>query len=128
MNAKVKVNTVDDYIDILPEDVQEKMQSLRNAIREAAPAASEVISYKMPAFKMNNILVWYGAFKNHVGFFPTAEAIEVFKKELSQYKASKGTIQFPFEKPLPLALVKKIVKYRVKEVKNKILIIRKEKT
>ena len=117
---KNKMQTVDDYISLLPEQTQGIMQSLRKAIREAAPAASEIISYKMPAFKMNNIVVWYGAFKNHVGFFPTAEAIGVFKKELSKYKTSKGTIHFPFEKPLPLGLVKKIVKFRVKEIQNKL--------
>ena len=117
--SKDKLQTVDDYLSFLPEHTREIMQSLRKAIREAAPAASEIISYKMPAFKMNNILVWYGAFKNHVGFFPTAEAIEVFKKELSEYKTSKGTIQFPLDEPLPLSLIKKIVKHRIKEVQKK---------
>jgi len=114
------MQTVDDYISLLPEQVQEIMQSMRKAVREAAPAAMEIISYKMPAFKMNDIVVWYGAFKHHVGFFPTAKAIEEFKNDLSKYKASKGTIQFPFERPLPLGLVKKIVKFRVKEIQNKL--------
>ncbi len=119
METKTKDKTVEAYFNVLPDQAKVKMQSLRKAIREAAPEAKEIISYKMPAFKMNSILVWYGAFKNHIGFFPTADAIEVFKKELSEYKTSKGTIQFPLDEPLPLSLIKKIVKHRIKEVQKK---------
>lgn len=111
-----KNKTVEEYIGTFPESVQEILEIIRQTIREAAPDASEVISYKMPAFKLDGILVWYGAFKNHIGFFPTAKALEVFQKELSGYKTSKGTVQFPLQKPMPLSLIKKIVKYRVKEV------------
>ncbi len=99
-NDKNQINALDKYISAFPIDVQEILQDIRLAIREAAPDAEEVISYRMPAFKMNSILVWYGAFKNHFGFFPTSGPIEVFKKELSGYKTSKGTIQFPLDEPL----------------------------
>ena len=88
---------------------------MRQTIREAAPEAEEVISYQMPAFKLNGILVWFAAFKKHVGFYPKVSAIEVFKKELSGYQVSKGTIRFPLDKPIPFDLVRKIVKYRIKE-------------
>jgi len=84
-------------------------------MREAAPEAVEVISYQMPAFKLNGILVYFAAFKNHIGFYPTSSGIEQFKKELSPYKWSKGAVQFPLDKPIPFALVKKIVIFRVKE-------------
>ena len=119
LSNKNKIQTVEEYTGTFPESVQEILEKIRQTIREAAPDASEVISYKMPAFRTKGILVWYGAFKNHIGFFPTSKAIVVFKKELSQYKTSKGTIQFPLEKPLPLSLIKKIVKFRVKEVLKK---------
>ena len=88
---------------------------MRQAIKDAAPEAEEVISYQMPAFKQNGILVWFAAFKSHIGFFPKAAAVEAFKKELSGYEVSKGTVRFPLDKPIPFDLVKKIVEFRVKE-------------
>ena len=84
-------------------------QELRQAIREAAPQAEETISYRMPAYKQNGILLWFAAYKNHIGFFPKASAIEQFKDRLSHYETSKGTIRFPLEKPIPYDLVKDIV-------------------
>ena len=91
------------------------MEELREAIRESAPQAEETISYQMPAFKLNGILVWFAAFKNHIGSYPKISAIETFKEELSDYEVSKGTVKFPLNKPIPFDLVKRIAKYRVKE-------------
>ena len=107
--------TMDEYIATFPKNVQIILQELRQAIREAAPEAEEVISYQIPAFKLNGILVWFAAFKNHIGFYPTSSPMEAFKEELSGYEVSKGTIRFPINKPIPFDLVKKIVRYRVKQ-------------
>lgn len=115
MEPKKEFKTVDEYIDAFPKNVQIVLQELRQVIREAAPEAKEAISYQMPAFKLNGILVWFAAFKNHIGFYPKMSAIEAFKKELAGYEVSKGTIRFPLDKPIPFDLVKRIVKYRVKE-------------
>jgi len=116
MAASKKVfKTVDEYIAAFPKDVQSILEELRQAIRESAPEAEEAISYRMPAFKLNGILVWFAAFKNHIGFYPKTSAIEAFKEELSGYEVSKGAIRFPINKPVPFGLVKKIVRYRVKE-------------
>jgi uncharacterized protein YdhG (YjbR/CyaY superfamily) len=114
MDKKAPKN-VDEYIATFPKNVQVVLEELKQAVREAAPEAEEVISYQMPAFKQNGILVWFAAFKNHIGFFPKVSAIEAFKEELSDYELSKGTIRFPLNKPIPIELVKKIVKFRVKE-------------
>jgi|SRR5579862_3537644 len=107
--------SIDDYIRAYPREVQQLLQSMRRTIQEAAPKAEETISYKIPAFRLNGMLVWFAAFKNHIGFYPGAEAIKVFKEELSAYKSAKGSVQFPFDQPLPLALVGRIVKFRVKQ-------------
>ncbi len=106
---------IDEYIASFPKNIQAILEGLRQAIREAAPEAEETISYQMPAFKQNGILVYFAAFKNHIGFFPTASGVEAFKPKLSAYKTSKGTIQFPLDKPMPLDLVKEIVRFRVKQ-------------
>jgi uncharacterized protein YdhG (YjbR/CyaY superfamily) len=107
--------SVDEYIATFPLDIQTRLQQLRAVIHEAAPEAEETISYQMPAFRQNGVLVYFAAFKNHIGFFPTAAGIEAFKDKLSGYKTSKGTIQFPLNQPLPVELVKEIVKTRVKQ-------------
>ena len=106
---------IDEYIVGFPQDVQEILEKIRSTIKKAAPDAEETISYQMPAFKQNGILVWFAAFKNHIGFFPKVSAIEAFKDELSGYELSKGTIRFPLNKPIPFDLVKRIVMFRVKE-------------
>ena len=111
--------TIDEYIATFPENIQSILQELRQTIKDAAPQAEEVISYQMPAFKLNGILVYFAAFKNHISFFPTASAIEAFKEELSDYETSKGTVRFPLDKPIPLDLVRKMVCYRVSENLNK---------
>ena len=107
--------SIDEYIASFPQNIQSILQELRQAIHEAAPNAEETISYQMPAFKQNGVLVYFAAFKNHIGFFPTASGVEAFKDKLGAYKTSKGTIQFPLNQPMPLDLVKELVRFRVKQ-------------
>ena len=106
---------IDEYFSSVPEEVRHILQQIRETIHKAAPKAEEVISYNIPAFKQNNVLVYFAAFKDHIGFFPTSKPIVVFKKELSKYKTSKGTIQFPLNKKIPLGLISKITKFRLRE-------------
>jgi len=111
----IAARTVDEFIIQQPVSIRERLEKLRTIIKKAAPKSEELISYQMPAYKQNGILVYFGAFKNHIGFFPTASGIEAFRHELTDYKTSKGTIQFPNDKPIPIDLITKIVKFRVKE-------------
>lgn len=108
-------DTIDEYIAGFPPDVQKILEKVRKTIRKAAPDAEETISYQMPAFTLNGNLVYFGGFKNHVGFYPIPTGIEKFKKELSVYKQGKGSVQFPIDKPIPYDLISRIVKFRVKE-------------
>lgn len=110
-NAK----TVDEYFEAQPVEIRPVLEKFRQIIKKASPKAEELISYQMPAYKQNGILVYFGAFKEHIGFFPTPSGVEAFRHELTEYKISKGTIQFPYSKSLPVALITKIVKYRVME-------------
>lgn len=107
--------TVDEYIQAFSPGVRLTLQKLRQTIKTAAPQAEETISYMMPAYKQNGALVYFGGYKTHIGFYPTAAGMEAFKKELSVYEVSKGTIRFPVDNPLPWGLISKIVKFRVKE-------------
>jgi uncharacterized protein YdhG (YjbR/CyaY superfamily) len=111
--------TTDEYIASFPQNAQTALKQTKLAIKEAAPQAKEVISYSMPAFKQKGILVWFAAFKNHIGFFPKVSAMEAFKEKLAHYETSKGTIRFPLDEPIPVELVKEIVKFRVKEDQRK---------
>jgi uncharacterized protein YdhG (YjbR/CyaY superfamily) len=112
--------SVEEYLAGVPEPARSTIEKIRAAIRSAAPPeATEVISYQIPAFKHKVVLVWYAAFSGHCSLFPTASVIEAFKKELEGYSISKGTIQFPVDKPLPAALVKKMVKARLANVGKK---------
>jgi uncharacterized protein YdhG (YjbR/CyaY superfamily) len=113
MNIQFK--TIEEYIKSFPPNIQAILENMQQTIQKAAPEAKGVISYQMPAFKLNRILVYFAARKNYIGFYPTASGIEAFKKELSSYKWSKGAVQFPLDKPIPFDLVKKIVMFRVKE-------------
>lgn len=113
--AKKFFNTIDEYIDTFPKNVGDILNKIRETIKESAPDAEEAISYQIPTFKLNGNLVHFAAFKNHIGFYPTPSGSEAFKKELSVYKSGKGSVQFPFDKPIPFSLIKKIVRYRVKE-------------
>ncbi len=117
MQAKFK--DVDSYIATFPKDVQATLEQVRNVIKSSVPKAEEVISYNMPAYKYLGLLVYFAGYKQHIGFYPTASGITVFKNELSNYKNAKGSVQFPLDKPMPLALIKKMVKHRVKENQEK---------
>jgi uncharacterized protein YdhG (YjbR/CyaY superfamily) len=112
---------IDEYLAGVPEPGRGTLEKIRAAIRSVAPPeATEVISYGIPAFKSKNgVLVWFAAFSKHCSLFPTASVIETFKKELKGFTISKGTIQFPTDKPLPVALVKKMVKARIAQVEGK---------
>jgi uncharacterized protein YdhG (YjbR/CyaY superfamily) len=110
-----KPNDVDEYISHFPKEVQKKLQELRTTIRKAAPNAEEIISYQMPAYSLNGNLVYFAAYKNHIGFYPTASGIKHFESDLSKYESSKGAVRFSIDKPLPLHLITQIVKFRVKE-------------
>lgn len=107
--------TIDEYIAACPKNVQTILEELRQAIREAAPEAEEAISYQIPAFKLRGNLVFFAAFKNHIGFYPTSSGIEAFREKLLDYEVSKGTIRFPINEAIPFDLVKEIVRFRVKE-------------
>ena len=107
--------SIDAYITQFPDAIQKLLQQLRKTIHSAAPEASETISYGIPTFKLRGNLVHFGGFKTHIGFYPAPRGIEAFEKELKPYRTGKGTIQFPLDKPLPLDLITKIVKFRAQE-------------
>ena len=113
--AQTAPQTIDEYIAGCPADVQDVLQKIRKTIHEAAPEATEKISYQMPTFYLKGNLVHFAAFKEHIGFYPVPTGIEKFKKELSVYKQGKGSVQFPLDQPMPYDLITKIVKFRVKE-------------
>ncbi len=110
----IKFTSIDDYHASFTPDVQEKLEQLRQAIKDAAPQAIETISYNMPTFKQHQNLAHYAAYKKHIGFYPTPVPIEFYKQELQEYVTSKGAIQFPLDKPLPLDLIKKMVEHSLK--------------
>lgn len=114
-NSRTTPKDIDEYIRTCPDDIQAMLEGLRQTIREAAPDAEETISYQMPTFKQNGTLVHFAAFKKHIGFYPTPSGIEAFQEELSAYEGSKAAVRFPLDKPLPLDLVRDIVKFRVQE-------------
>jgi uncharacterized protein YdhG (YjbR/CyaY superfamily) len=113
--SNLKFRDIDDYHSSCPANIRKILEQLRQTIKQAAPKATETISYGMPAFRQNKVLVYYAVHKEHIGFYPTPNPMVHFKQELKKYSTSKGAIQFPIHKPLPLALIKKIVKFRVAE-------------
>ena len=120
MTSKSTLNTrpisIDQYIPMFPDDIQEILEELRKVIRYAAPEAQEAISYGIPTFRLHGNLVHFAAYKKHIGFYPGGpSAIEAFKDELSAYKQSKGTVQFPLDMPIPFQIVKRMVEFRLKE-------------
>jgi len=115
MTVKTTFKDFDDYFSQQTPEVQILLEQMRQTIKKAAPEAQEVISYNMPAFKYYGMLVYFAAYKNHIGFYATPTGHSEFKEELSIYKQGKGSVQFPLTKPLPLDLITKIVKFRVKE-------------
>jgi uncharacterized protein YdhG (YjbR/CyaY superfamily) len=110
-----KAKSIDEYIANCPNEVQKKLKELRATIKAAAPEATEKISYQIPTFYLKGNLVHFAVFKNHIGFYPTPSGIEAYKKEAAEYIGTKSSLHFPFDKPLPLKLVSKIVKFRVEE-------------
>jgi uncharacterized protein YdhG (YjbR/CyaY superfamily) len=118
--SKHPPRNVDEYLAGIPEPARSTLKKVRAAIWSAAPPeAAEIISYGIPAFKHKRVLVWFAAFSNHCSLFPTASVIAAFKNDLKNFSTSKGTIQFPIDKPLPAALVKKLVKARVAQNESK---------
>lgn len=116
MRAKhAKPATIDDYIAGFPREVQKLLAKVRATVRKAAPGAEEGISYRIPVFRLKGDLVYFAAFKKHIGLYPRVSGIRKFKKELSRYKSAKGSVQFPLERPIPYGLIVRIVKFRVKE-------------
>ncbi len=108
--------TVDEYISARPAQVQLALQKIRQTVKKAVPEAEEAISYQMPAFKHHGQLLYYAGWKNHYSIYPAAlSVIDAFESELSRYEVSKGTIKFPLDKPVPVALVRKIALFRAKE-------------
>jgi len=117
--SNLKFTDIDEYHASQSAEVRKILAELRQTIRQTAPEATETISYGMPAFRQNKVLVYYAVHKEHIGFYPTPNPIVHFKKELEKYNTSKGAIQFPINKPLPMTLIKKIVKFRVAEDNEK---------
>ena len=114
--SKGQFKTIDEYINSFPEEVRNRLQTLRQVIKEEAPEAEEAIKYRMPTFTLHGNLVYFAAWKNHIALYPITSAMEASMEELSTYKTSgKGTIQFPIDQPLPLPLIRKIVAFRVQE-------------
>jgi len=111
---------VDEYIESFPKETQKYLKQMRAAIKKAAPKAEEGIGYKMPAYKLNGVLVYFAGYAKHIGFYATPTGHKEFKKELSIYKEGKGSVQFPLDEPLPVDLITKIVKFRVKENLTKV--------
>lgn len=117
--SAAKIETIDAYISRYDEDIQAILQEFRRLIREEAPDATERISYQMPTFYLNGNLVHFAVQKQHIGFYPAPSGVAAFKEELANYKTSKGAIQFPLTKPIPYELVRRIVRFRVEEAKQK---------
>jgi uncharacterized protein YdhG (YjbR/CyaY superfamily) len=117
--AMIKPGNVEQYIAFFPEQTQKLLQHVRATIQKAAPGAEEVISYGMPAYKENGMLVYFAGYKNHIGFYPTGVGIDAFKKEIAGFKNSKGAVQFPLDEPMPVALITKMVKFMVRFNKEK---------
>jgi len=120
-----KPTYIDAYISDFPESTQKLLQEVRSIVKQAAPLAAEVISYGMPAFRQDGMLVYFAAFKNHIGFYPIPSAIDAFKEDLSAFKCTKGSVHFPLDKPLPAELITRIVTFRLSENRQKALLKKK---
>lgn len=112
---RIPAKTVDEYLAAFPAVIQTKLRKIRQTIKTAAPQAEEVISYGIAGYKYHGMLIFFAGFTNHVSVYPAPRGAEAFKKELADYKGGKGTVQFPLDKPLPLDLIKRMVKFRMKE-------------
>jgi uncharacterized protein YdhG (YjbR/CyaY superfamily) len=111
----MKPKTITEYIDHAPKESQKKLREMRICIRRSAPGAMESIKWWMPAFSYQRILVMFAGYKHHIGFYPTPSTLKAFAKKLSKYKTAKGSIQFPLDQPLPVPLIRRMTKFRVKE-------------
>jgi uncharacterized protein YdhG (YjbR/CyaY superfamily) len=118
--SKARFKTVDEYLSSFPKAVSDRLKALRKTIRQAAPNAEELISYNMPAYKLHGFLVSFAAWKKHIGLYPIPAGDATFKKQIENYKDAKSTAQFPYDEPLPLKLIARLVKFRVKENKEKV--------
>ena len=116
-----KPKTIEEYIEAAPKEVQEKLLQLHKTILKAAPGAIEALKWSMPAYSYQKILVTFAIFKHHIGFYPMPSAIKAFAKDLSKYKTATGSVQFPLDQKLPVSLINKIVKFRVKESREGII-------
>lgn len=119
MSTQTKFKTIDEYHAAFPAEAQTILAEIRTTIKQAAPNAKEVISYNMPAFRQHGILVYYAAYKSHIGFYSLPSGNQAFQKQLAKYKQGKGSIQFPIDEPMPLKLITDMVKYRLKEDQEK---------
>jgi len=117
----MKPKTIEEYIYSTPPEIQERLWTLHETIKSAAPGATEALKWGMPAYSYQKILVTFRAWKNHIGFYPMPSVIKAFARELTNYETAEGSVQLPNDKPLPLTLIKKIVKFRVKESKQGII-------
>lgn len=122
-----KPTSIDEYIALFPADVQEILQKVRAVVKTAVPQATEAISYGMPTFKLQGNLVHFGAFKTHLGFYPVPSGLEMFKEELAPYKGGKGSVQFPYDQPIPYELIGKIANFRATENLEKVAAKKKKK-
>ena len=121
VSKKIKPTTIEEYINSASPESQVKLRQMHQCVRESAAGASESLKWGMPAYSHQKILVTYAAFKHHIGFYPMPSAIKAFAKDLKNYKTAEGSVQFPLDQKLPLALIKKIVKFRVKESREGII-------
>jgi uncharacterized protein YdhG (YjbR/CyaY superfamily) len=119
ISKKTKPKTADEYISAAPKEAREKLREMRAAIRAAAPGATESLKWGMPAFSYARILVTFAAHKHHIGFYPTSSAVRAFREDLTAFKTAAGSVQFPMERPLPVALIRKITAFRVREFLEK---------
>ncbi len=115
MNPDSTIQTIDEYIAGFPKDIREILEKVRETIRQAAPEATEKISYQMPTFYLNGNLVHFAAFKKHIGLYPTPSGVAAFQEELAPYVKAKGSIQFPLDKPIPYDLITQITTFRAQE-------------
>jgi uncharacterized protein YdhG (YjbR/CyaY superfamily) len=116
---KTKYKDIDEYIASFPKETQKILVQIRSAIKKASPEAGETIKYGMPTFTLRGNLIYFAAFKNHIGIYPAPSGDEAFKKEISPFKGAKSTLRFPLDKPIPLELITRIVKFRVEEISGK---------
>lgn len=125
MKTQGALDTIDEYIAEFPADVQHILEEIRHIVRSAAPDAAKAIKYQIPTFVLGGNLVHFAAFDKHIGFYPTPSGIEAFKDDLSGYHSAKGSVQFPLDKPMPFPLIRKIVEFRVKEIRERMTAKRK---